>query len=204
MRVNNTLGLLILALLFTTAVSFAVAQDVWVDLGAENDEHGLSQTDEAGQDAATEVATIGGIECRKNPVGGISYYIYFLIDDNFLVGGNNEVWIVMEYFDSEANPGDLIDCQYDSNGAGDVDGAYSGGQFGAFDLLAREGTNEWRFHTWHITDGRFENRQNGGSDFRLRSSESTLAINRVEVWLSEPTAVEPIMKLATTWGNLKK
>ena len=182
---------------------------IWVDLGKENDEHGLSQTDEAGQDSATEVDTIGGIECRKNPVGGISYYIYFQIDDTFLVGGNNEVWIVMEYFDSVANPGDLIDCQYDSNGEGDVNGAYRGAQFGAFPGLARGGTNEWLFYTWHIIDGRFENRQNGGSDFRLRSSESTLAINRVWFFNVEPPsswpdwAVEPSMKLATTWGVLK-
>lgn len=92
--------------------------------------------------------------------------MYFKIDDAFLFGGNREAWIVMEYFDS--NKAEQINCQYDSNGAGPVGGAFRGAGDGAFPVVKPEGTDEWRVHIWVIKDGRFENRANG-SDFRFSS-----------------------------------
>jgi len=178
----------------------SMAEDfVWIDLGAENDEHGLSQFDHPG-DGKTEVVTVGNPEkeCRLSPgrlgSNGRSSYIYFQIDDNFLSGGTNEVWIIMEYLDSDQEQ--PIECHYDS-----VDAAYK-----EADVRELGGTNEWLFHTWHITDGKFENSQNSNSDFRIRSYSDPIWLNRV--WVSlEPydpaAAVEPTMKLATTWGAMK-
>jgi len=201
---------------------FSMAKDpkegedyVWIELGEENEEHGLTQFDFP-NDGKTEVVKVGDPkkECRLSP-GGVSHYMYFQIDDDFVCGGNHEAWIVMEYLDSDDEK--EMECHYDSNGEGDVDGAYRGPSHGAFPALERGGTNKWLFHTWPITDGRFENRQNGSSDFRLRAYASPIWINRVWVSLikppdsfkpgpneSWPMAVEPMMKLAATWGAIKK
>ena len=216
---------LILALFLLIAMVSSIARGVpkegvdfvWVDLGKENDEHGLSQTDAGANDGAFEVDKKDGVDCRKSPVGDIIYYMYFQIDDNFVFGGNNEAWIVIEYFDTNEPSETGVDCQYDSNGEGDVQGAYSGAKFGSFPFLELEGTKTWRFHIWHITDGRFENRQKASGDFRLCRRNGPLWLNRVWVSLikppdsfnptsneSWPMDVEPSMKLASTWGALKR
>ncbi|HIE29283.1 TPA: hypothetical protein EYP66_18585 [Candidatus Poribacteria bacterium] len=190
---------------------------LWIDLGKEN--KGLLLTQEEQADGITEPATKDGVVCRENPWpynGPGHNHMYFRIDDGFLVGGKHKAWIVMEYFDSlEAQQ---IDCQYDSNGAGPVNGAFRGAGDGAFPVLKPEGTEKWRVHIWFINkDGRFENRANG-SDFRFSShGQGPIWINRVWFSLIEPPdpfdpevpfgigkAVEPVMKLATTWGNIKR
>ena len=132
-------------------------------------------------------------------------------DDSFIFGGDNEVWIVMEYFDL----GVQIDCQYDSNGAGPVNGAFRGSGDGAFPILELENTETWKFHVWYIQDGRFENRANG-SDFRLSTQAAgDMWINRVWITLFEPEdpfnpddlsraqAVRAEDKLATAWAKVK-
>ena len=221
-RITLAMVLMLFQLLLISMVSIAqepkeLEDFVWIELGDENDEHGLIQFDFP-NDGQTDVVKKGNPkkECRLSPNADTCRYMYFRIDDTFLFGGNNEVWIVIEYFDIADPVENGIDCHYDSNGAGDVDGAYRGASFGAFDFKFLEGTNEWRFHTWHITDGRFENRQNGNSDFRVHRRYGDLWLNRVWVSLiappdpfepsaneSWPWAVEPSMKLTTTWGAIK-
>lgn len=185
---------------------------IWVDLGKENEELLLSQSEQA--DGVSEDDEQADVECRKQPfpyVGPGNNHMYFKIDDSFMFGGDNEVWIVMEYFDS----GTQIDCQYDSNGAGAVDGAFRGSGDGAFTMLNPENTDTWKFHVWHIEDGRFENRANG-SDFRLSThGTDDMWINRVWITLFEPEdpfnpddlsrsqAVNAENKLAATWAKVK-
>jgi hypothetical protein len=190
---------------------------IWIDLGEENE--GLLLTQEEQADGITEPATKLAVDCRENPWpynGPGHNHMYFRIDDGFLLGGDHEAWIVMEYFDSlEAQQ---IDCQYDSNGAGPVNGAFRGAGDGAFLMLKPEGTDEWRVHIWYINkDGRFENRGNG-SDFRFSShGQGPIWINRVWFSLIEPPdpfdpetpfgigkPVEPAMKLAATWATIKR
>ena len=189
---------------------------IWVDLGKENEGVLLTQSEQG--DGVTEPAKKDGVDCRENPWpynGPGHNHMYFKIDDSFLAGGNHEAWIVMEYFDSlDAKE---IDCQYDSNGAGPVGGAFRGAGDGAFPRVNPEGTDKWRAHIWPIEDGRFENRANG-SDLRFSShGQGPIWINRVWFSLIEPpdpfdletpfgigSAVEPTMKLATTWGAIKR
>ncbi|MCH8293856.1 hypothetical protein IH992_22460 [Candidatus Poribacteria bacterium] len=189
---------------------------IWVDLGKKSEGVLLTQSEQG--DGVTEPAVVEGVDCLENPWpynGPGHNHMYFKIDDVFLFGGKHEAWIIMEYFDS--NEAQQIDCQYDSNGAGPVGGAFRGAGDGAFPVLKPEGTDEWRVHTWYIKkDGRFENRANG-SDFRFSShGQGPIWINRVWFSLIEPPeefdpenpfgvpkAVEPDAKLTTTWGKLK-
>lgn len=188
---------------------------IWVDLGKENEGVLLIQSEQ--EDGVTEPAMQGKVDCRENPWpynGPGHNHVYFRIDDSFLFGGNNKAWIVIEYFDS--NKAEQIDCQYDSNGVGHVDGAFRGAEHDAFPVIEPEGTDKWRIHIWAIKDGRFENRANG-SDFRISShGKGPIWINRVWVSTIEPPenfdpdglfgmpqVVDPTSKLATTWGQLK-
>ena len=185
---------------------------VWIDLDKENEGLLLTQAEQG--DGITEEDDQAGVDCRKLPfpyAGPGNNHMYFRIDDSFIRGGENEVWIVMEYFDV----GNQIDCQYDSNGAGAVDGAFRGSGDGAFTMLNPGNTEEWKFHVWHIEDGRFENRGNG-SDFRFSThGAGDMWINRVWIMLFEPPdpfnpddlsapkAARPTGKLAFTWARVK-
>ena len=189
---------------------------VWVDLGKKNESLLLTQSEQG--DGKTKPTVQSGMDCRENPWpynGPGHNHMYFKIDDTFLVGGKHKAWIIMEYFDS--NKAQEIDCQYDSNGAGPVGGAFRGARDDAFPILKPEGTDKWRVHIWYINkDGRFENRANG-SDFRFSShGKGPIWINRVWFSLIKPPddfdpegifgiakSVEWYEKLAVTWGQLK-
>ena len=189
---------------------------VWVDLGKKNESLLLTQSEQG--DGKTKPTVKSGMDCRENPWpynGPGHNHMYFKIDDTFLVGGKHKAWIIMEYFDS--NKAQEIDCQYDSNGAGPVGGAFRGARDDAFPILKPEGTDKWRVHIWYINkDGRFENRANG-SDFRFSShGKGPIWINRVWFSLIKPPddfdpegifgiakSVEWYEKLAVTWGQLK-
>jgi len=186
---------------------------IWVDLGAEDVSFLLALVPSAG-DGISDPDVQAGVDCKKCPFpydGPGHNHMYFDVDDSFIMGGDREVWIVMEYFDL----GEAIDCQYDSNGAGPVDGSFRGAGDGAFTELKLENTETWKTHVWHITDGRFENRGNG-YDFRFSThARGDMWVNRVWIFLYEPPdpfnpedlskaqAVQPADKLATTWGSLK-
>lgn len=157
---------------------------VWIDLGKMDRGHLLSLAPNDA-DVITEPDVKAGIDCKKLPypyAGPGHNHMSFDIDDSFLWGGNHEVWIVMEYFDS----GMAINCQYDSNGKGPVGGAFRGSADGAFAKLRLKNTDTWKFHVWHIKDGRFQNRGNG-YDFRFSThAGGSMWINRVWVFLHRP------------------
>jgi len=157
---------------------------IWIDLGKKDRGLLLTLAPNSG-DGITEPDIKAGVECKKLPfpyAGPGHNHMYFDIDNKFLRGGNNEVWIVMEYFDS----GKVINCQYDSNGAGPVDGAFRGADDRAFPILQLKNSNTWKFHVWHIKDGRFTNRGNG-HDFRFTThARGSMWINRVWLFLCEP------------------
>ena len=185
---------------------------IWIDLGKKNEGVLLIQSEQG--DGITEPDIVAGVDCKKLPypyAGPGNNHMYFKIDDSFMFGGNNKVWIVMEYFDL----GENIDCQYDSNAAGAVEGAFRGAGDGAFKALKPTNTEKWLFHIWVIPDGRFENRGNG-SDFRFSThAAGDMWVNRVWITLFEPKdpfnpddlsrsqAVQPGNKAAVTWGKLK-
>ena len=213
--------ILLIQCLLISLVAFAAEKPIegenfiWVDLGEESEGVLLTQSEQG--DGVTKPAVQDNVDCLENPWpynGNGHNHMYFKIDDSFLFGGNHQAWIVMEYYDSKE--WEEIDCQYDSNGAGPVGGAFRGAGDGAFPKLIPWGTNKWNIYIWVIKDGRFENRGNG-SDFRFSShGKGPIWINRV--WFSTieppenfdpdglfgmPRAVDAVSKLATTWGQLK-
>jgi hypothetical protein len=145
---------------------------IWIDLGERNE--GLLMTQREMGDGVTEHDVKAGVDCRKvpSPYSGLANnHIYFAIDDSFLCGGENKVWIAMEYFDA----GEWIHCHYDS-----TDGAFK--QQG----LKLKNTETWKIHVWHIGDGRFENRANG-SDFRFSThGAGDMWLNRIWILTFEP------------------
>lgn len=220
-RIQWTTALILVQCMLIAVSTFAAEEPeegvnyIWVDLGEESNGVLLTQSEQG--DGVTEPAEQGGVDCLENPWpynGPGHNHMYFKIDDTFLFGGDHKAWIVMEYFDSNEAP--EINCQYDSNGAGPVGGAFRGAGDGAFLPIKLDGTDEWLVHIWEIKDGRFENRANG-SDFRFSShGRGAIWINRV--WFSTieppedfdadspfgiPQAVDPAAKLTTTWGQLK-
>jgi len=216
LRVFSLMVLSLLLLILTTAYALDEPEEgknyIWVDLGKENE--GFLLTQEEQGDGISDAGDKAGVDCRKQPfpyAGPGNNHMYFRIDDTFIFGGEHEVWIVMEYFDF----GTQIDCQYDSNGVGAVDGAFRGSSDGAYPRLNPTNTETWMTHVWPIVDGRFENRANG-SDFRFSTHGSgDMWINRVWIFLyeppdpfdpediSRPEAVQPGDKAAITWGTLK-
>lgn len=222
MRFATLTRLTSLAALLAVCVASSYAADpvpgedfIWIDLGEEN--QGLLLTQVEGGDGVTEPDDIGGLECRVNPwpyAGPGHNHMYFRIDDAFLLAVDVEAWIIVEYFDSA--DAQQINCQYDSNGAGPVGGAFRGAGDGAFEAVKPAGTDAWLTHTFHIEDGRFENRANG-ADFRLTShGQGSIWVNRVWVSLIEPPedfdpdlpfgvsrAVTSTGKLPTIWAALR-
>jgi len=216
LRVFSLMVLSLLLLILTTAYALDEPEEgknyIWVDLGKENE--GFLLTQEEQGDGISDAGDKAGVDCRKQPfpyAGPGNNHMYFRIDDTFIFGGEHEVWIVMEYFDF----GTQIDCQYDSNGVGAVDGAFRGSSDGAYPRLNPTNTETWMTHVWPIVDGRFENRANG-SDFRFSTHGSgDMWIDRVWIFLyeppdpfdpediSRPEAVQPGDKAAITWGTLK-
>ena len=220
-RIQWTTTLILIQCILISVGTFAAEEPeegknyIWVDLGKKSNGVLLTQSEQG--DDVTEPAVQGDLDCLENPWpynGPGHNHMYFKIDDSFLFGGKHKAWIVMEYFNSNEAP--QINCQYDSNGAGPVDGAFRGAGDGAFLAVKLDGTDKWLVHIWVIKDGRFENRANG-SDFRFSShGQGPIWINRV--WFSTieppenfdpdspfgiPQAVDPASKLATTWGQLK-
>ncbi len=219
--IHSVRGLALAALLTgltsaTHAADPVAGEDfIWIDLGEENE--GLLLTQTEGGDGVTEPDDVAGLDCRVNPwpyAGPGHNHMYFKVDDTFLFATDVEAWLVVEYFDSA--DAQQIDCQYDSNGAGPVGGAFRGAGDGAFEAIKPGGTDTWLTHVFHIEDGRFENRGNG-ADFRLSShGQGSIWINRVWLSLVEPPedfdpdlpfgvsrAVYPAGKLVATWAAVK-
>jgi|GEM_PF-216453 len=129
-----------------------------VDLGTTNSGLGVVQVDVAGE-GDTEATTIGGTNCRKTATTS-DYYMYFEVDDYFTWQQNKpDLFVTVDYYDT-GNSGSLA-LQYDSPGSTTAD------KYKESSHVCMAGTNTWKTHTFHITDGYFGDRQGGDCDFRL-------------------------------------
>jgi len=149
--------------------------DPFIILGERNIENGLACPSEG--DGVNLPTTIAGKPCRYNDVDNRSYYIYFQVDDSFIKGGRNELYITVEYYD-DFGPFSL---QYDA-----PDDPYKGLQ-----MEVRLGTYKWQKITFHIEDANFLNRQNFGADFRIYAPSNKIYIRRVEVSKTKPEDYDP-------------
>ncbi|MEQ7005593.1 NEW3 domain-containing protein [Actinopolymorpha sp. B17G11] len=164
----------------TTVVerSYADAAEVDVVLGQQNQPRGLDLVEQA--DGQTTPDTVAERECRR-PLftQWESSYFYLRVDDTFLFDARDtSAFVSVEYFDA---PDLSFSLHYDSNDpTGAVEGAYTDG--GARQTA---GTNAWVSTTFELPDVRFANRQNGGADLRLATTDD-LCVARVAVSRTRP------------------
>jgi hypothetical protein len=158
--------------------SYADAPEVDVVLGAQNQAQGLDLVEQA--DGQTTPDTVADRECRR-PVftQWDSSYFYLRVDDTFLFDARDtSAFVTVEYFDA---PGLSFSLHYDSNDpTGAVEGAYTDGGD-----RQTTGSNTWMSTTFELSDVRFANRQNGGADLRIATTED-LCVARVAVSRTRP------------------
>ena len=121
------------------------------------------------KDGQTVQAEVGDKACRqtvKNESGDMRY-MYFAASPNFPTAGMS--YIAITYFDgaegSFAIQYDAKDCEYK----------------GSNEVIVLDGTNEWKQTTFTLPDIRFDNRQNGESDFRLAVKGADLSVSEIAV-----------------------
>lgn len=136
--------------------------NVSVTLGATNTDDGLSQLEEAG-DGVTEAVTVGGESARETvQVVPADLNMYFQLAPGVAFDGNFQTTFTVDYYDTGTNTWVL---EYDSNDTGaTLDGAYT-----LAATVTNGDTNQWKTLTVSVDNARFDNRENGGADFRINS-----------------------------------
>ena len=82
-------------------------------------------------------------------------YIYFDVNNSFIQGGNNDIQIKVTYLDNFSGNWWI---EYDAN---------LGAIYKQSSQIVNQNNNTWKTVTFNIQDAGFNNRQNGGMDFRI-------------------------------------
>lgn len=141
----------------------AGAAFAWIRLGREVVEQGLLSANQH-HDGVTEPGTAGGLDCHtlQRYPGRPELYAYFKIDPAFKGSDTNSVIVEVEYFDADA--GGHFRLDYDSH---DESNRSGGAYTQSKERVNLKGTERWRKARFLLDDGRFEGRENDGSDFRV-------------------------------------
>ncbi len=148
-------------------------------------------------DGRTTPALLDGQPCHRLATTN-SGYMYFAIAPEFKWDNRMNVKVEVEYFDASSG---VLELQYDSwkPRAGDDGGPYGKCPYRV--TLSRSST--WKKALFILPDARFENRQNGDADFRLRVTQPELYVRRVSVHrrdrLPMPAATSNVVNL--TFGK---
>jgi len=174
--------LLILSSLFTSLFA-QVDELLWrsVSLGNQMTENGVTLL--TVEDGAWQPDRLGGMGCIRMKPNSVSRsaYLYFAVDDAYIYNDALDVYVTVEYFDRGTGSFSL---QFD-----DGSNAYvsAGMQF-------LTGTDQWKKRTFVLSRVGFTNQQNGGADFRLAVSDTTLAllaVRNVYVWRAPGEHIAP-------------
>jgi len=151
--------------------------DLWIDLGKTNVGMGIAESNNTG-DGIRAVATVGGLECKRNTVGDVlgGPFFYHNVKDSLILNGNYpELFLTIEYYDTLSSGG--FSLNYDGSTAL-VNPKYTSAEGNAF----ISGSRQWKLHTWYLTDALFNNLENGLSDFRVGGLGNGYSyINRVVI-----------------------
>ncbi len=156
------------------AASLTHLRIVSIDLGAENEEHGLAEI--GVRDGQTAPHGIGGKSARVTVDNGMSpaRYIYFKADRDFIFAQETKFRVTVEYFDQGRFEFWL---DYDSTDAtADMQGRYKHTQH-----VRLTDSGVWKVVTFDLPDAYFGGRQNEGADFRIATNDNDLYINSVTV-----------------------
>ena len=141
------------------ATDYTRDRSVSITLGSTNLEAGLKLI--SGGDSRTEAVTMGNQECHQLATRSESY-IYFAIDPVFKRGHGTNVMVQVEFFSSLRGS---YDIQFDSWSEDRPDrGIFQDTTTG----VSFDPSPTWNTAVLEIKNGRFENRQGNGADFRLR------------------------------------
>ena len=163
------------------AATSSDGSSVWVDLGARDDNHGVWLETE--MDGWHDAGVRSGVDCRHNDLSPHGRwkgeFLYFRVSNEWAYQGSRpEVWIRIEYFDESVNA--AVRVEYDAIGDG------LPARYNSAGVIEMKGTGRWLFHTFHLSDAYFGDRENGGSDFRISCGKNTVCLNRVWVYASAP------------------
>jgi hypothetical protein len=150
------------------------APDAWADLRQWTDkndgqtlnnwERWLYQRDQPGDgmtvptDPTTSPWVLQGPpydEARRTDHAGGSDYMYFAVDNKFLYGGRDRVQLKVTYLDNNKAAWRV---EYD---------AADGDAYKPTMMVRNVGDGQWKTATFTIPDAAFQNRQQGGMDFRI-------------------------------------
>jgi hypothetical protein len=162
--------------------------EAWIDLGPQDESQRLHRT--SPEDGNTTAEVVAGRQCRYNSDPMQDLYFYFNVADDFVshAAGGMAVSIDLEYYDRGGNV--ELTLEYDG-----VNGPYTLHP----KSISTRGSGEWRTVRFNIEDAYFGNRQNGGSDFRLRLVQN-VKVNLDRVWVTLPvgTAFRPTSETGLT------
>ena len=149
-----------------------IGPEAWIDLETIDANHFLYLRQPG--DGQTTAETYAGRNCRYNTTPGTDLYFYFDVAAAFAhqVSEGLDVTIEIEYYDRDGSI--ELSLEYDS-----VSGAYTLHP----KIITTQGSGEWRTVRFNIADAYFGNRQNDGSDFRLRLVQS-VRVHVDRVWVS--------------------
>ncbi len=101
-------------------------------------------------------------------------YIYFTLADPFWFDTRGTAELTITYLDQGSGTFQLQYDSYDTRAA--LSGAYTNS-----DTVTRHDTGKLKQHTFRLTNPRFANRENGGSDFRFYVTRERLYIKSIEL-----------------------
>ncbi|MBN1352302.1 DUF5010 domain-containing protein [candidate division KSB1 bacterium] len=135
-------------------------------------------------DGLWRVTELGGqscIEMAPNPMSKAAY-LYFAVDDNYIFNNASDVFISFDYFDRGLG---YISVEFD-------DGV-TPTRHAATIVLTNK--NKWIKHSLNLQQIGFTNQQPNGADFRIASSDTSialLALKNVYVWRAPGAYVAPL------------
>ena len=156
------------------------------DLGSANIVNGLQQIEQG--DGATTSAVIDSRSVRLLSGSPSSLYMYFRVNDDFANDIQAGLNTIIEVVYQDVGTGSLR-VQYDSTSV-----AYR-----LASPVSLQNTGEWRTARFYLDDAFFGNRQNGGSDFRLRGSN--VPIDRVRVLRDFGDLISPVVESISATVN---
>lgn len=171
------MGYLVVALCAAFAADAAAYADapLWTQLGAEDAMSGLRVSSQP--DGRFTVAEIAGRACKRTNVEDGSTYLYVDVDDAFTP--EPELFVTAEF----CNLHGIVSLEYD---AGEGISAYRP----APEAYTQDGSETWRTETFTLRYAEFQDRQNGGNDFRLHA-DGPLAVARIELSRTPPEGFTP-------------
>lgn len=156
----------------TRGQEFADLKTATIEFGDQRVETGIwlvqSQTD-----GPVRVAAFDGISCMET-IDSSHGYMYFSIADPFLYEAYTPVKIQYRYYDNGFAWHALEYDSHDPNAT--LNGAYKMTQ-----RVPCTNTKKWMTKELTLTDARFVNRENGGSDFRIAVGGGAMGIRSASV-----------------------